>query len=57
VPPYRGDENGRINPISIFVSIFFFVKTGLGSANACLKIESGYADARKRINTDEEPEN
>jgi hypothetical protein len=36
---------------------FFLAKTGLGSENTGLKIESGYADARKRINTDGEPEN
>jgi hypothetical protein len=37
--------------------LYFLAETGSGSENAGLKTESGYADARKRINTDGEPEN
>jgi hypothetical protein len=39
-----------------FVSIFFLTKTGSGSENTGLKTESGYANVRKRTNTDREPE-
>jgi hypothetical protein len=50
------DENGRKNSISTSVSIFFggnrirFGKYGF-------ETESGYADVRKRTNTDGEPKN
>jgi hypothetical protein len=36
---------------------FFLAETGSGSKNAGLETESGYADTRKRTNTDGEPEN
>jgi hypothetical protein len=35
----------------------FFMKIGSGLKNTGLETESGYADARKRSNTDGEPEN
>jgi hypothetical protein len=33
------------------------METGSGSENVGLEMESGYADIRKRTNTDGEPEN
>jgi hypothetical protein len=53
----KTDGNGRKNPISTSVSIFFLAETGPGSENAGLKTKSEYADIRKQTNTDFEPEN
>jgi hypothetical protein len=53
---HSSDENGRKNPISTFISIFFG-GNGMGSENTGLEMESGYVDARKRTNTDREPKN
>jgi hypothetical protein len=53
----KTDGNGRKNPISTSVSIFFLAETGAGSENAGSKTESEYADIQKRTNTDGEPEN
>jgi hypothetical protein len=37
--------------------LYFFMKIGSGLENTGLETESGYANARKRTNTDGEPEN
>jgi hypothetical protein len=52
----KTDGNGRKNPISTSISIFFG-GNGIGSENTGSKTESEYADIRKRTNTDGEPEN
>jgi hypothetical protein len=52
----KTDGDGRKNPISTSVSIFF-CETGAGSKNAGSKTESEYADIWKQKNTDGEPEN
>jgi hypothetical protein len=41
----------------LLLFLYFLVETRSGSENAGLETESGYADARKRTNTDEELEN
>jgi hypothetical protein len=41
----------------LLLFLFFLAETGSGSENAGLETESGYADARKRPNTDGEPKN
>jgi hypothetical protein len=54
------DENGRKRtekPYFYFCFYIFLAETGSGSKNAGLEMESGYADAQKRTNTDREPEN
>jgi hypothetical protein len=53
----KTDGNGRKNPISTSISIFFLVETVVGSKNAGSKMKSEYADIRKWTNTDGEPEN
>jgi hypothetical protein len=53
----KTDGNGRKNPISTSVSIFFLAKTESGLENTGSETESEYADIRKRTNTDGEPEN
>jgi hypothetical protein len=56
-PEPTRDENGRKNPISTSVSIFFLAETGAGSENTGSKTESEYADIRKRTNMDGELKN
>jgi hypothetical protein len=43
----KTDGNGRKNPISTSVSIFFLAETGSGSKNTGSETESEYADIRK----------
>jgi hypothetical protein len=43
--------------IFLLLFLYFLAETGAGSDNAGSKIESEYADIRKRTNTDGEPEN
>jgi hypothetical protein len=55
IPLHRAGEVGmKTDGKTLFLLLFlyFFAKTGAGS-----KIESEYADIRKRINTDGEPKN
>jgi hypothetical protein len=42
---------------TLLLFLYFLAETGSGLENAGLKTELGYADARKRPNTDEEPKN
>jgi hypothetical protein len=54
------DENGQKRtekPYFYFRFYIFLAETGSSSENAGLKMKSGYADARKRTNTDGEPKN
>jgi hypothetical protein len=44
-------------PLFLLPFPYFLAETGSDSKNAGLEMESGYADARKRTNTDGEPEN
>jgi hypothetical protein len=41
----------------LLLFLYFLAETGSVSENAGLETESGYADTRKRTNTDGEPEN
>jgi len=50
------DGNRRKNLISTSVFIFFLAETGSGSENTGTETGSGYAEVRKRTNTDVEPE-
>ena len=54
--PVGSDENERKNLISTSVSVFFLKKTGSGSENTGIETRPGYAEVRKRTNTDVEPE-
>jgi hypothetical protein len=54
------DENGlkrTEKTIFLLMFLYFLAETRAGSENTGLEIKSGYADARKRTNTDGEPEN
>jgi hypothetical protein len=54
------DENGRKRTEKPYFYLNFYIflaETGAGLENAGSKMESEYADIRKRTNTDEEPEN
>jgi hypothetical protein len=52
----KTNGNGR-KTIFYFCFYIFFVKTGSGLENAGLETKTGYADARKRTNTDGELKN
>jgi hypothetical protein len=41
----------------LLLFLYFLAEMESGSENAGLETESGYVDARKRTNTDGEPEN
>jgi hypothetical protein len=52
----KTEGNGR-KTLFLLPFLYFLVETGAGSENAGSKTESGYADIRKRTNTDGEPKN
>ena len=52
----KTDGNGRKNLISTSISIFFLAETESDSENTGTETGSGYAEVRKRTNTDVVPE-